>query len=80
MDLKLYNGIRSGKAGTFSTANRHTVQEALAVVDYMLSRISENRVKDMWHEIYTATSRLYQKTPVIRAIIESLTGIILPKV
>ncbi len=79
-DLKLYTGIRSGKAGTFSTANRHTVQEALAVVDYMSSRISENRVKDMWYEIHTATSRLYQKTSVIRPIIESLTGIVLPKV
>ena len=34
-DLKLYNGIRSGKAGTFSSADRHTVREALAVIDYM---------------------------------------------
>ncbi|MDE6638813.1 MAG: Abi family protein [Muribaculaceae bacterium] len=79
-DLKLYNGIRSGKAGTFSAANRHTMQEALVVVDYMLNYISENRVKDMWYDIYAATARLYGKTPVIRPIIESSTGIILPKV
>lgn len=79
-DLKLYNGIRSGKAGTFSTVNRHTMREALAVVDYMLSNISENRVKDMWQDIYAATSRLYGKTPGVRPIIESSTGIILPKV
>ena len=78
-DLKLYTGIRSGKAGTFRTANRHTVREALSVVDYMLSNISENRVKDMWHDIYEATARLYVKTPVIRPIIESSTGIILSK-
>ena len=40
-DLNLYNGIRSGKAGSFCTSNRHTVREALTVVDYMLSHISE---------------------------------------
>lgn len=77
-DLKLYNGIRSGKAGTFSTADRHTMREALTVVDYILSNISENRVKDMWQEIYAATSRLYEKTPAIRPIIESSTGIMMP--
>lgn len=77
-DLKLYNGIRTGKAGTFSRATRHSVREALAVVDYLLRIISENRVNDMWKEIYAATSRLYEKTPNIRPIIESLTGIIVP--
>ena len=77
-DLKLYNGIRTGKAGAFCSTNRHTVKEALAVVEYLLSNISENRVKDMWREIYAATARLYKKTLFIRPIIESSVGIILP--
>ncbi len=77
-DLKLYNGIRSGKAGTFSDSRRHSVREALAVVDYLLKSISVNRVKDMWKEIHVATSRLYEKAPSIRFVIENLTGIIVP--
>lgn len=77
-DLKLYNGIRTGKAGTFNGVARHSVREALTVVDYLMKSISVNRVNDMWNEINTATSRLYGKTPTIRPIIEHLTGIIVP--
>lgn len=78
-DLKLYSGIRTGKAGSFNCANRHSVREALAVVDYLLRIISVNRATDMWQEIYEAATRLYKKTPVIRPIIEFLTGINLPQ-
>lgn len=77
-DLRLYNGIRSGKAGSFNLHSRHRIREVLTVVDFLLKTISANRVKDMWNDIYTVTSRLYEKAPVIRAIIESSTGIIVP--
>ncbi len=75
-DLRLYNGIRSGKAGKFSSTNRHSVREALKVVDYMLGNISQNRVKDMWQDIKEAAMRLYERKPELRPTIESLTGII----
>lgn len=77
-DLKLYNGIRSGKAGVFTTVDRHTLREALAVVDYLLGTISRNRVEDMWESIYSATERLYENTPFLRPLIESQMGIIVP--
>lgn len=32
----------------------------------------------MWQEIYEAAARLFDKTPAIQALIESLTGIALP--
>ncbi len=77
-DFKLYNGIRTGKAGTFNLTSRHSLREALAVVNYLLASISKNRVNDMWKDIYTAVSRLYEKTSAIRPIIETLTGITVP--
>lgn len=77
-DLKLINGIRTGKAGTFSGVNRNGIRGILAVVDFLLRTISINRANDMWKEISTATRRLYNKTPSIRPTIEALTGIVTP--
>lgn len=77
-DLKLINGIRTGKAGTFSGVNRNSIRGILAVVDFLLRAISINRANDMWKEISTATRRLYDKTPSIRPTIETLTGIVTP--
>ncbi|WP_286151381.1 Abi family protein [Bacteroides acidifaciens] len=77
-DLNLSFGIRSGKAGAFQGIHRHTFREALIVVNYLLSRISVNRITDMWNEIYDAARELYVKAPSVRSLIEQKTGIRLP--
>lgn len=77
--MTLSSGIRTGMACASFSGNEHqTFKGALRVVDYLLSQISVNRKEDMWHELYAATECLYKKTPSIRPIIESLTGIIMP--
>ncbi len=52
----------------------------MAVVDYLLKKISVNRVKDMWDDIYRVTELLYAKAPSLRPIIEDKTGIIIPEI
>ena len=79
-DLNLFTGIRRGKAGNFQDINRHTFREAMAVVDYLLKKISVNRVKDMWDDIYRVTELLYAKAPSLRPLIEDKTGIIIPEI
>ena len=77
-DLKLINGIRSGRACSFSGINRsrNGISGVLAVVDFLLKTISVNRAIDMHKEISAATLQLYAKTPSIRQTIETLTGIV----
>ena len=78
--LTLKNGIRSGKACKFfpKRANQN-FYGALLVIDYFLKQVSLNRDKDMWEEIYRATTILYSKAPKLRELIEMKTGIILPE-
>jgi abortive infection bacteriophage resistance protein len=76
--MTLSNGIKTGQACPSFQGNEHqTFKGALRVVDYMLRQVSANRARDMWNELYAATARLYKKTPAIRPIIESQTGIII---
>lgn len=78
--LTLTSGIRSGSAcRTFPAHTQQTFYGALKVITYLLGTISRNRAKDMWDEIYTATAKLYEKSPSIRSLIENQTGIILPE-
>ena len=78
-DLTLCNGILSGIAcPTFPPHTQQTFHGALRVIDYLLRQISVNRANDMWTEIHTATKHLYSKSPSIKNLIESKTGIILP--
>ena len=78
-DLTLCNGILSGIAcPTFPPHTQQTFHGALRVIDYLLRQISVNRANDMWTEIHTATKLLYSKSPSIKNLIESKTGIILP--
>lgn len=77
--MTLSAGIRTGKACSSFSGNEHqTFKGALRVVDFLLSQISVNRKADMWDALYAATKSLYEKTPSIRPIIESQTGIIMP--
>lgn len=74
-DLNLTTGIRSGKAGTFRSRDRHTFREALLVVDYLLGKVSVNRKNDMWTEIQKATVQFHDKAPSINGLIDGKTGI-----
>ena len=75
--MTLSKGIRAGQAcPSFSANEQQSFKGALRVVDYMLRQVSVNRANDMWNELWSATSRLYKKTPAIRTVIESQTGII----
>ncbi|MDE6151731.1 MAG: Abi family protein [Prevotella sp.] len=77
--MTLTSGIRIGAAcPAFSAHTQQTFHGALRVIDYMLRQISVNRANDMWNEIYKAASLLYSKTPSIKPLIESQTGIIIP--
>ena len=74
--MTLTSGIRTGSAcATFSGKENQTFKGALRVIDFLLKRISENRAKDMWQELYGAVGKLYEKTPSVRELIESQTGI-----
>lgn len=76
-DLNLTTGIRSGKAGSFRSRDRHTFREALKVVDYLLEKVSVNRKHDMWEEIREAAKLLHDKAPTISDLIVDKTGITL---
>lgn len=79
-ELTLTSGIRSGVACPSFPANTHqTFHGALRVIDFLLKKVSVNRAKDMWNEIYKATRLLYSQSPALQSLIEKLTGIILPK-
>lgn len=77
--MTLSSGIRSGEACYHFSGNEHqSFKGALRVVDFLLKQVSVNREKDLWKELYAATSRLYDKTPAMHPIIEAQTGIIVP--
>jgi abortive infection bacteriophage resistance protein len=74
--MTLSNGIRAGQAcHTFKRNEQQSFKGALRVVDYMLRQVSVNRARDMWNELHSAISCLYEKTTAIRSVIESQTGI-----
>lgn len=78
--MTLSRGIRTGEACYHFSGNEHqSFKGALRVVDFLLKQVSVNREKDLWKELYSATLRLYDKTPAIRPIIEAQAGIIVPK-
>jgi len=78
--MTLTSGIRTGAAcSSFPAHTQQTFHGALRVIDYLLRQISVNRANDMWVEIYKATTLLYSKTPSLKPLIESQTGIIVPE-
>lgn len=78
-DLTLSQGIRTGAAcASFSPGTNQNLNGALKVIAFLLSKVSVNRETDMWQEIYKATATLYAKSPSLRQLIETQTGIIVP--
>ena len=77
--MSLTNNVMAGAAcPTLPIGSQNTFYGALRVIDFLLHKVSANRSKDMWRDIYKATSRLYQISPNLRPLVEQKTGIVLP--
>lgn len=77
--MTLSNGIRTGEACYhFSNNEQQSFKGVLQVIDFLIKQVSVNRKNDMWRELCTTTTHLYEKTPTMRSIIEAQTGITVP--
>ena len=77
--MTLSNGIRAGEACQHFSGNEHqSFKGALHVINYLLRQVSVNRQEELRNELISITTRLYEKTPMMRSIIETLTGIVVP--
>lgn len=69
-DLKLSTSISKGPAYPVNGTNGYTLDAVLHVVEYLLSSISANRVRDMKEEIIHAIEIAEKKYPEIKSLIK----------
>lgn len=73
-DMQLIKAIRKGPAKS-SSSERNNLIGALKVVEYIMSYISANRVKNMKEELEVLYSKLCQEAPVLKPLILNLSKI-----
>lgn len=73
-DMQLIKAIRKGPAKS-SSSERNNLIGALKVVEYIMSYISANRVKNMKEELEVLYGKLCQEAPVLKPLILNLSKI-----
>lgn len=73
-DMRLPLGIKNGPAGRFSRIDGHNLCGALKVVEYLLGKVSCNRLNDMRSDISDALSVLYMHNKNLEATIKKTAG------
>jgi Abortive infection bacteriophage resistance protein len=72
-DCKLAKSLKNGPALKIDNTNKNNLQSIFCIIQFFLSKISENREQDMKNEIKALFSE-YKDNPSIRYIIESCIG------
>lgn len=78
-DFNLYTSVNNGPAGRFIGATRHNLGVALEVIKFLLKTVSSNRCDELERDLIKAAQTLYKKCPSLEPLIESKTGIKVPK-
>lgn len=69
-DLKLSTSISKGPAYQVNGTNGYSLDAVLHVVEYLLSAISMNRVRDMKKEILDAVTLAEKRFPTVRSLVQ----------
>jgi abortive infection bacteriophage resistance protein len=70
-DIKLPKSIKRGPAKINKETSYHQLDGILIVIDYMISKISQNRANDLKKDIYD----LYNKYPEISQVLNEVSGL-----
>ena len=69
-DLKLSTSISKGPAFQVNGMNAYSLDAVLHVVEYLLSTISMNRIRDMKKEILGAVALAEKKFPTVKSLVQ----------
>lgn len=75
-DMRLPMSIKNGPAGRLARANGNNLCGALKVVEYLLERVSSNRLNDMRRDISNALTILYKHNQELEATIKKTAGLL----
>lgn len=73
-EMKLAQAIRKGPAGHFQGIEKNSLYGTLAVVRFMLEKVSVNRAKEMWAQVCKLLSDLCTNHPNLQSVIEKTMG------
>ena len=75
-DMRLPMSIKNGPAGILGRVNGNNLCGSLKVVEYLLGKISSNRLNDMKKGIYKALSTLYAHNHNLDVILKKTAGLL----
>ena len=72
-DLKLFQSIKNGPAGRYSSGNANSLSRAIEVLFYLIGAISINRQNDLLSSLNEISNKACQKSPSIRPILQKVS-------